>query len=69
MPRLTFSVTLPEPLYSELKQAAQVCNMRPAAFAAQCLEIVLVSRREVATVADIEHALNHSPFEAEVREA
>jgi predicted transcriptional regulator len=69
MPRLTFSVTLPDSLYNELKDAAKVCDMHPASFAAQALEVVLVTRREYVTVAQAERAMSHVPFEAEMREA
>jgi predicted transcriptional regulator len=67
MPRLTFSVTLPDSLYNELKDAAKVCDMRPASFAAQALEVVLVTRRNV-TMAQVERAMSHGSFEAEMRE-
>jgi hypothetical protein len=69
MPRLTFSMTLPEPLYSELKQGAKLCDMSPANFAAQALEVMLVSRREFVTQRDVENTFSHAPFEAEVSEA
>jgi hypothetical protein len=69
MPRLTFSVTLPDSLYNELKDAAKLCDMRPASFAAQALEVVLVTRRDYVTMAEVERALNHEPYEAEMREA
>ncbi|MGA9559356.1 MAG: hypothetical protein WBR11_21060 [Terriglobales bacterium] len=67
MPRLTFSVTLPDSLYNELIDAAKVCDMRPASFAAQALEVVLVTRRDY-TMAQVQRAVSHAPFEAEMRE-
>ena len=68
MPRLTFSVTLPDSLYNELKDAAKVCDMRPASFAAQALEVVLVTRRDYVTMAQVERAVSHAPSDAEMHE-
>jgi hypothetical protein len=43
--RFDFSVDLPDPLASELKQAATERSMTPASFAAQTLEATLATRR------------------------
>jgi hypothetical protein len=45
MPRIDFSVELPEELSAELHESAKECGIAPTKFAAQAIEATLASRR------------------------
>lgn len=43
--KLTLNLDLPEPLFNELRTAAQYCAITPSAFAEQTIEAALATRR------------------------
>jgi hypothetical protein len=45
VPRLDFSVDLPEELTAELYESAKECQISPTKFASQAIEATLASRR------------------------
>jgi predicted transcriptional regulator len=45
VPRLDFSVELPDELSAELRNAAAECQITPTKFASQAIEATLASRR------------------------
>jgi hypothetical protein len=45
VPRLTFDIDIPAPLFEELTAASREARIHPALFAAEALESTLASRR------------------------
>jgi hypothetical protein len=43
--RMTLDLDLPNPLFSELEQAARDCKIEPSLFAAEAIECVIAGRR------------------------